>query len=110
MPAMKPLVQALDGNFKPVPALTFGHSNALVLAAGTAKLVDIPAGANYVTFSPTDNFWVVEGAGPAVIPAVDIINGSSPEQNPTMKRLTKDVTQLSIISANAQVLNLTWLS
>lgn len=110
MPAMKPLAQALDGNFKPVPALTFGHSNTLALVANTSKTVDIPAGATYVSFSPSDNFWVIEGAGPATIPAADIVNGNSPELNPTMKRLTPNTAQLSFISANTQLLNLTWLS
>jgi len=68
------------------------HNEALV--ANVAKDVTAPAGAKYVVFSTTVNFYVKwNGTGAAVLDA-DV------ELNPSQKAL-EGATQFSIVSADA---------
>lgn len=57
------------------------YSNALLLSAGVAKTVTVPADARVVLFSATGNFWLRVGGVPAV-PTADILDGTAPELNP----------------------------
>lgn len=86
---------------------------AVVLAANTAKTIDVPvdddsgqranqafftytAGEVYVQFTPAGDADVV-----AAVPAGDIVDGTAPDLNPTT-RYIKGVDKISLISPNAQ--------
>ena len=80
----------------PAPNFT-DHSNTLILTAGVANSITVPDG-YYLAFFTTDtDFWATIG-GTASIPTVDITDGTSPELNPVLRRVSPgDV--ISVISA-----------
>lgn len=76
-----------------------------VLDAGTALLVEIPAGAKYIIFEiPDKNYGVkwgdssVEAQLPSSAGLTDLID----DYNPAMRSVPASATHLSIISAEAQ--------
>ena len=81
--------------------LPFSDSvNALSLAASTAETLTIPAGAKWVFFSATGNFYV-KANGTAEVPG-DVTDGSAAVLNPTGRYLG-GTTSLSIIAPFACV-------
>ena len=54
-----------------------GYVDCRVLAASTAEVQNVPAGAKKVLISATGNSFVQFG-GAAAVPAADVTNGSSP--------------------------------
>ena len=60
------------------------HTDARVLAANTAKSHNVPAGAQYVIFSATGNFYA-KWDGAATVPNADVTNGTASELNPTVR-------------------------
>lgn len=74
-----------------------------VLGAGTAESITVPAGAVYVNFGkPTAVDFFASYSGTAVVPGADVNDGTSNEQNPTLRRIV-GITTISIISAGAAI-------
>ncbi len=74
---MNRLSQVSDGNGFLADGLNFSaYMDARVLAATTAKVHTIPAGARSVRFTGTIPFWINFG-GAAVIPAADVTDGTA---------------------------------
>ena len=59
---------------------------ANVLAANVAEVVTVPAGANFVLFSATGDFWANFGAA-AAIPSAEVADGSASYLNPGLVEL-----------------------
>ena len=72
--------------------------HSYVLVAATAQSVTIPVGATAMAFASTGNFYANLRGAVAIVPSVNITNGTSPELNPTV-RSTAGLSTISIISA-----------
>lgn len=109
-------VQSQDGSFtlRSVDRFTM----AVVLAAGVAKIIDVPVDtasnkrANMVFFAPEAGFfasYTPEGSGDvaAAIPIVDNLLGSAPDYNPTTRKC-RGITKIGLISRTDQVVTLTF--
>ena len=83
------------------------HVDARVLAAGVAEAHTIPAGAKYVAFSATADFYAKFG-GAASVPAADVTNGTASALNPTQRRVPDGVTTIGLIAPAASVVTLSF--
>lgn len=102
---MQPLLSSLDANGRQTAAiLPSGHHMAVRLDAGTEKTVAVPAGASTVSIAATDDVWVGFGR-PASVPAVDIIDGSAPELNPSVRAL-RGVASIGLAAPRACMVSL----
>ena len=81
--------------------------NSKVLAASVAESDTVPAGANFVIFSYTDDIYV-NIAGTAAV-STDITNGTASEINPTIRSVEAGDT-ISIISESAAKVSLAYYS
>ena len=96
---MRKLVVHTDSNGQNALALpTSTDINGVVLAANIAESITIPAGAKFVLFNATADFYVNFTGTAAVM--VDTTDGSGSELNPTIRKLHEDDT-ISVISATA---------
>ena len=75
------------------------YVESVVLSAGTAQSVSVPAGAKFVMFSSSADFWMKEGSTVAVRGATTT-NGSGGELNPYIRKLNSDVRQVSVVAAD----------
>ena len=96
--------------FFALAAVAYRHHRLLV--ASTAETFSVPADANYVLFSSTDDFYVAytsggEGTVTAVVPSSDVTDGSGMDLNPT-QRMLHDVDEISIISEAAAKVTMTF--
>lgn len=85
--------------------------DARQLAAGVAEAHAVPAGAKYVNFSATDNFYVRYNAalsGTAAAVPGDVTDGTACELNPTARYLI-GVAEISIISAGTPVVTMRFM-
>ncbi|MFV3126365.1 hypothetical protein [Niveispirillum sp. KHB5.9] len=73
--------------------------HVMSLAAGAAKSLTVPAGAEIMLTNATGNVWVQYG-GTSVLPAADILTGGAPELNPGA-RWIHGVTSVSFIAAQS---------
>jgi hypothetical protein len=87
---------------QPVGLVASDYINAVVLAAGVAKRISVPAGANYVKFSSTAFPYYVRWSTTidATVPVADVTDGSAPELNPDQANI-RSLTSFSIISPSA---------
>lgn len=68
---------------------------------GTAVLLTVPPGAQYVVFSANADFFAAYGDAPvAAAPSGTTSDGSASEQNPAVRRLDA-IAKISVISADA---------
>ena len=81
--------------------------NSYVLVANTAQTVTIPAGATVMAFASTGNFYANFRGATAVVPTVNITNGTSSELNPTV-RSTAGLSTISIISSATPVVTISF--
>lgn len=79
-------------------------SFAVVLTAGTPRLIAVPAEARLVLFNATQAFWASFGMS-ATLPVADMLDGSAPELNPAGRRL-EGVSQIGLVAATDAVVNL----
>jgi len=95
------------GMFAPPPSDTV---HARVLAANTAELVAVPAGAMFVVFSATADFYVKFGASEvaAAVPGGDVTDGTASELNPSAREIPDGATHLSLVSAAACTVTLSF--
>lgn len=98
MATMKKIAQGLDTYSNALVGLNFpAWIDNLILTANTAKTYNIPTGAKFLLFSCTTNFYVAYG-GTAVIPSVDVTDGTGVELNPVLRSIDFNMTTISIIS------------
>lgn len=71
---------------------------ARALAANTAETITVPAGAEYVVFAGTADFYAAYGTGVTATVPGDTTDGSASELNPTMRNI-KGKRDISVISA-----------
>lgn len=83
-----------------------GHTDARVLAAGVAETHTPPAGANYVLFSGSADFYARPNADP-VVPSSDVTDGSAGELNPTIWSL-EGVTTIRLIAGVEAIVTLSF--
>lgn len=102
--ALQPLVIRSDKNGQNLFALSVpGYVLSKLLAASTAEAFTVPAGANYVVFSATGDFYA-DYDGAASVPG-DVTDGTAAELNPSVRYIGPQagfpdgVTSISIISA-----------
>ncbi|MDP2218533.1 MAG: hypothetical protein Q8J68_14745 [Methanolobus sp.] len=84
------------------------HVDARVLVANVAEVHTIPAGANYVLFSATGDFYVRLGEA-AAIPATDVTNGSGSILNPQLRSVGA-LTTIGIISPTTCIVTMEFYS
>ncbi len=75
-----------------------------MLAAGTPRLIAVPANARLVLFNATKPFWARFGTA-VTLPALDILDGTAPELNPAGRRLD-GVAQIGLVAATDSIVNL----
>lgn len=101
MATITQLTGSLDANGRPILIVPF--SNYVLsksLAAGVAESFTVPAGAEYVIFSATGDFYA-KANGTATVPG-DVTDGTASELNPTARSCSPAGT-ISVISSAAVV-------
>ncbi len=89
---MKSLVIVKDAMGHMVEGINYSsHIDYRVLAANVAESHVVPARAKYVLFSADADFYAKLG-GAATVPAADILDGSGPMMNPTLRSLDGSTT------------------
>lgn len=85
------------GSITPQPP---DYVDRLILSAGAAKRHALPAGAKFVSFSATGDFYAKFGNNSitATLSGTDVVDGSAPELNPMARRFPDGVTHVSLIS------------
>jgi hypothetical protein len=97
---MIPFIIRNDANGVNTFAIPFSDTiNACVLTAGVPESLTIPAGANFVVFSATGEFYI-RANGTAAVTAGDVTNGTASEFNPAARSLV-GVTSLSVVAPGA---------
>lgn len=81
---------------------------ANVLAANVAEVVTVPAGAKYVLFSATADFYAKFG-GAAAVPAADVTDGSASILNPELRAID-GASSIGLISAEACIVTMEFFS
>ena len=82
--------------------------NVAVLAAGTGQAFDTPSGASIVTFGASIDFYVKYGSTSAAVPTTSMSTGNANgELNPTVRNV-RSSTGLSLISASAGNVTMSW--
>ena len=76
---------------------------AVVLAAGTSKVVSLPAGAAFVRVSAMADVWAKFGTSgvTAAVPSADVTDGSAPVRNPDLRRVPSGATHLALVAEAA---------
>ena len=80
---MRKIGQYYDAGMKLLPGVVApsDYIDARVLAATVAEVITVPAGATFVMFSGTADFYVRFNAA-ATIPSGDVTDGTASELNP----------------------------
>lgn len=78
----------------------------VVLAAGTAKTITVPEYALIALFSADADFYA-EYNTTAVVPTIDIMDGTAPELNPTLRSML-EVTTISVIASTNAILQISF--
>jgi len=76
-------------------------SRPYVLAAGVAQAVTVPAGAKYVMYSATGDFWTEEGNATPAVPVATPGADSLIELNPDSRFITPGTIQIGLVAAAA---------
>ncbi len=77
---------------------------AVILTAGTPRLIAVPTNARLVLFNATQAFWARFGMA-VTLPTVDILDGTAPELNPAGRRLD-GISQIGLVAATDSIVNL----
>jgi hypothetical protein len=74
---------------------------------GAAVTVTVPALAKFAVFTGTGNFWVdFSLGGTAVLPTVQVTDGTASVMNPSVRRLPPDQPTFSIIAQGTTVVQI----
>lgn len=87
---MKPLPGSIGEYFALPPS---DYCNARHLIPGAGKPIDVPAGAKYVMFASTGDFFASYDRTAQV--EDDVLDGTAPELNPTM-RYVNGIKQINV--------------
>lgn len=90
------------GQLDAIPFATYVDARSL--GVGINEDHTIPAGAKYVIFSATGDFYAKIG-GTAAVPA-DVTDGSASELNPLVRHIGDADTTIGLISPAAQVVTM----
>ncbi|MGO9170019.1 MAG: hypothetical protein ACLQBD_26780 [Syntrophobacteraceae bacterium] len=106
------LVQGVDGNGYPLVAgiPQSNTINAMDFTGAGTKSQNVPAGANFVLISASQNvdvFVLMNGA--AAVPSGDVTNGSASEANPPLRQLY-GVTTIGVAVNAACIVTLAYYS
>lgn len=99
--------------FETFPASPFimrtpDYVDVRVLTAGVAVQHTIPTDARVVVFSADGDFYAAYGTNPtATVPTIDVTDGTASEMNPTA-RFLKGQAKISLISADAAIITLSF--
>jgi hypothetical protein len=85
------------------------YIDARVLASNIAESHSLPAGAKFVVFSATDDFWA-NYAATAAIPAADITDGTASEFNPITRYVGSGVSAISLIAPRACIVTMAFFT
>ena len=99
-----------SANASPESSLTIAapaYTDALFLLANASQTQTVPTGAAFVVFSGTCNFYAKTGASVAV-PGATTTDGTAPQLNPAAWWLSTGPTQISVISAVACTVTLSF--
>jgi hypothetical protein len=104
------------GMLHPTDVLNYSDAiGTVVCVAGTAQAFDTPAGAGFVSFSPTGgiDFYVAFGSTGATVPTTSSIAGTTANRsvaNPTVRNIgsTLSCTGISVVSGSAGVVTVEW--
>lgn len=77
----------------------------VIVFNGSSQNYTIPAGASFLVFSCTDNFWVDPRGGTVSVPVATNVLGTSFELNPAGYDV-RGLTSISFIGASGQVLSI----
>lgn len=107
---MKRLMQGVDQNGWPIVAgiPQSDAINAMVFTAAGAKNQNVPAGANFVLISASQNVDVfVKLGGDAAVPAADVTDGSAAEANPLIRNV-QGVSSIGVAVSAACIVTLAY--
>ncbi len=87
-------------------------NHCVFAAASSGHAYDVPAGANFVSFSADCNFAVRYGSTAAAYPSSDVTDGSGNEINATMRNIgsTLTTTGISLIAPSSGIVTLSWFA
>lgn len=106
--ALSALVMLVDNNGNTLYAVPApGYVLSRSLAAGTAEAFTVPAGARFVIFSATGDFFA-NYTTTATVP-VDVTDGSASELNPSVRSIP-GITSISVISSATPVVTASFYS
>lgn len=94
-------------NFSSSILLPPTYTDAIVLVANASQTQAVPTPATWVIFSATCNFYAAVGAS-AAVPGATTTTGAAAMLNPQGWNLANGVTQISIISASACIVTLSF--
>lgn len=95
---MKKLIIQSEGNGHNTFAIPGSDSIFHYYNVTTADIVTVPAGARFVLFAGSDDFFCRWGGGTAVVPAAALEDGNGSELNPVVRSVLPGDT-FSIIAA-----------
>lgn len=86
------------------------HIDSRVLAADTVETFQAPAGAKYVLFAGTADFYakIAAASTPAAVPSADTTDGSASELNPKMRTLPGNEAFISLVAPAATIVTLSY--
>lgn len=106
---MRQLTAILDPNSNPLVGLSWSdYIDHRVLAANTAEVHTVPAGARYVLMSGSENFYARMNAA-AAVPVADVADGTGSMINPGLRSLA-GVTTIGLIAAAECIVSLEFYS
>lgn len=71
------------------------HVNTAVFSGAGAKSISVPAGARFVVFAASGDFYAAYD-GAAAVPSADISDGSGSELNPTQRELPDGIATIGL--------------
>lgn len=84
---------------------------SMLLSAGAARRISVPAGARVVKISaPQDIYVRWNTSQDAIVPVADDLVGNAAQLNPNETIILRGLPSFSVISPNAQAITLAWWS
>lgn len=103
--AISRLVSKLGAGSQNMQAVDFaGHVDTVVLAADTPEVYTVPAGATFLLFSATANFYARRNAA-AAVPTTEITDGTGSELNPVVRVVGGSGT-IGLVSGEATIITI----
>lgn len=93
----------LDSNRASIAPIVSDYIDGRVLAPNTAERHALPAGARFIAFSSSADFYAKFGDSTvtAAVLSGDVTDGTASELNPNVRRIPSTATHVSLISTSA---------